>query len=102
MTETSVQLNMRPLWRRVLLLPQTFFRHLRIAGNVSLLERVRVAWSLAAVTGQSVRLRHWQTGHEWKFVRNIYGDEINYSGGMRSIYRCHCGKVKFAESLHDD
>ena len=27
------------------------------------------------------------------FVRNIYGDEINHAGGMRSIWVCRgCGK----------
>lgn len=29
--------------------------------------------------------------HEWKFVRNIYGDEINVCNGDRSVWRCdHC------------
>ena len=31
--------------------------------------------------------------HEWEFVRNIYGDEINLAGGRRSWWRCkRCGK----------
>lgn len=36
----------------------------------------------------------------WKFVRNIYGDEINYTNA-RSIYKCEkCGKYKFSQTLH--
>jgi hypothetical protein len=32
--------------------------------------------------------------HEYEFVRNIHGDEINWCGGHRSIWRCKkCGKV---------
>lgn len=32
--------------------------------------------------------------HEWEFVRNIYGDEINAAGGNRSWWRCRkCGKL---------
>lgn len=47
-----------------------------------------------------LRLKHWRVGHVWQFVRNIYGDEINYADGMRSVYRCDCGKVKYCPSLH--
>lgn len=32
--------------------------------------------------------------HEYEFVRNIYGDEINWAGGKRSWWRCRkCGKL---------
>lgn len=32
--------------------------------------------------------------HEYEFVRNIYGDEINHSGGMRSLWKCpKCGRT---------
>ena len=38
--------------------------------------------------------------HEYKFVRNIYGDEINLWGGKRSVWRCHkCGKVTGGDLL---
>ena len=31
--------------------------------------------------------------HDFEFVRNIYGDEINHAGGRRSWWRCRkCGK----------
>ncbi len=34
------------------------------------------------------------------FVENIYGDRINVSGGMRSIWRCRdCGKDIFRPDL---
>jgi hypothetical protein len=36
-----------------------------------------------------------------KFVRNIYGDEINWSGGKRSIWKCaDCGEIIFSEHLY--
>jgi hypothetical protein len=38
---------------------------------------------------------------ELKFVRNIYGDEINTAGGDRSIWRCqHCNKLVYQGKLH--
>ena len=38
--------------------------------------------------------------HEYEFVRNIYGDEINHVGGKRSWWRCvKCGKWKTGEHL---
>lgn len=41
--------------------------------------------------------------HEWKFCRNIYGDEINAAGGKRSLWRCaKCGKFKLMEALYRD
>ena len=39
--------------------------------------------------------------HEYKFVRNIYGDEINTHNGMRSEWRCiKCGHVQYREDYH--
>lgn len=38
--------------------------------------------------------------HEYEFVRNIHGDEINHMGGKRSIWRCKkCGKFKYKYEL---
>ena len=35
------------------------------------------------------------------FVRNIYGDEINWAGGKRSIWKCNdCGKIIFNDELN--
>jgi hypothetical protein len=43
--------------------------------------------------------RHPNTG--LAFVRNIHGDEINFSGGNRSIWRCgHCGSYRYKAHLH--
>lgn len=37
--------------------------------------------------------------HEMVFVRNIYGDEILYSG-KRSVWRCQkCGKISWQDAL---
>lgn len=34
--------------------------------------------------------------HEFKFIRNVYGDEVNHLGGYRSISQCvHCGKKEY-------
>ena len=39
--------------------------------------------------------------HDYEFVRNIYGDEINQCGGYRSIWQCcKCGKYMYSETLH--
>lgn len=39
--------------------------------------------------------------HEYKFVRNIYGDEINQHNGMRSIWKCiKCDKIQYREDYH--
>ncbi len=39
--------------------------------------------------------------HEYVFVRNIYGDEINAKGGMRSVWRCKkCGCIQYGRSLY--
>ncbi len=38
--------------------------------------------------------------HEYEFVRNIYGDEINLCGGYRSIWKCKkCGKIEYRKNL---
>ena len=38
--------------------------------------------------------------HEYEFVRNIYGDEINACGGYRSIWTCKkCGKIEYRKNL---
>lgn len=38
--------------------------------------------------------------HEYEFVRNIYGDEINTCGGYRSIWKCKkCGKIEYCKKL---
>ena len=38
--------------------------------------------------------------HDYVFVRNIYGDEINIAGGKRSWWRCRkCGKWKLRSQL---
>jgi hypothetical protein len=40
-------------------------------------------------------------GHWLVHIRNIYGDEINYRGGKRSVWKCHnCGAVKLRDHLH--
>lgn len=36
--------------------------------------------------------------HHYINYRNIHGDEINWSGGKRTIYRCiKCGNWKFID-----
>jgi hypothetical protein len=40
-------------------------------------------------------------GHWLVHVRNIHGDEINYRGGKRSVWRCaNCGAMKLRDHLH--
>lgn len=40
--------------------------------------------------------------HQFEFVRNIYGDQINSWGGKRSIWACrHCGKLQGRDELHE-
>ena len=40
---------------------------------------------------------------EVRFWANLYGDEINLSGGKRSLWGCaECGKVQARDDLHDD
>ena len=39
--------------------------------------------------------------HDYQFVRNIYGDEINQCGGYRSIWQCSkCGRYKYCKRLY--
>ena len=41
--------------------------------------------------------------HDWKFVRNIYGDEINHCGGYRSLWECRkCGRLQWREQLYKE
>lgn len=48
-------------------------------------------------------IRRFFCRHEWEFVRNIYGDEINHVGGKRSMWRCvKCGKVTYGARLMKD
>ena len=53
---------------------------------------------------RALRARHycWKTGgHVDRFVRNIYGDQINYHNGMRSEWRCNCcGRYKLRPELN--
>ena len=40
-------------------------------------------------------------GHDYIFVRNIYGDEINQCGGYRSLWQCmKCGKYMYSKALY--
>ena len=39
--------------------------------------------------------------HNYIFVRNIYGDEINQCGGYRSLWQCmKCGKYMYSKALY--
>jgi len=39
--------------------------------------------------------------HKLEHVRNIHGDEINFRGSKRSVWRCStCGSVKLRDNLH--
>lgn len=39
--------------------------------------------------------------HDYVFVRNIYGDEINRCGGYRSLWQCvKCGKYMYSKALY--
>lgn len=38
---------------------------------------------------------------EQRFIRNIYGDEINHCNGSRSVWQCKkCGTIVFGNSLN--
>ena len=40
--------------------------------------------------------------HNYEFIRNIYGDEVNMRDGARSIWQCHkCRKYKYEKELYD-
>ena len=46
-------------------------------------------------------IKSWFCKHEYEFVRNIHGDEINWCGGYRSIWRCKkCGNIQYREELN--
>lgn len=39
--------------------------------------------------------------HDYIFIRNIYGDEINQRGGNRSLWQCmKCGKYMYSKALY--
>lgn len=41
--------------------------------------------------------------HDYRFIRNIYGDEVVYSGWNRSRWMCrYCNKLKYSPSLHEE
>ena len=45
-------------------------------------------------------IKEWRCEHDYEFVRNIYGDEINWCGGYRSEWRCKkCGKSEYRRYL---
>lgn len=40
-------------------------------------------------------------GHDWRFSRNIHGDEIMHRGWKRSEWRCErCKKYEYRDDLH--
>lgn len=40
--------------------------------------------------------------HDYQLVRNIYGDEINYTGYKRSIFKCSkCNKYIYRDYLYE-
>ena len=46
-------------------------------------------------------IKRWTCKHEFTHLRNIYGDEINAAGGMRSWWKCkRCGKYELRPYLH--
>jgi hypothetical protein len=62
---------------------------------------IKEYWPKASIA--QVRAR-WQCfrsgGHALKWVRNIYGDEINARNGMRSEWKCtHCGSYQMWPEL---
>jgi len=39
--------------------------------------------------------------HDFVFMYNLYGDEINSWDGNRSLWQCkHCGRIQAREKLH--
>lgn len=46
-------------------------------------------------------IQNFGCDHDYNFVRNIYGDEINAHNGMRSEWRCiKCGHIQYRDDLH--
>ncbi len=47
-------------------------------------------------------IRALRCTHRYEWFRNIYGDEIIYSGYKRSVWRCRfCGKYRYEDHMHD-
>ncbi len=45
-------------------------------------------------------IKSWFCKHEYEFIRNIHGDEINWCGGYRSIWICKkCGNIQYRNEL---
>jgi len=45
-------------------------------------------------------IKSWFCKHEYKHIRNIYGDQINYCGGHRSLWECKkCHKLQYRDYL---
>lgn len=41
-------------------------------------------------------VKQFRCDHDYEFVRNIYGDEINQHNGYRSLWVCKkCGKEQY-------
>ena len=48
-------------------------------------------------------IKHLLCKHEYEFVRNIYGDEINHVSGARSWWLCKkCEKMALGAHLHEE
>ena len=48
-------------------------------------------------------LQRYGCEHDWKWVHNIYGDQINYHGGKRSLWECQkCGKREYKYELYPE
>lgn len=44
------------------------------------------------------RLHNSRLSCQWRFVRNVYGDEINALDGVRSIWRCrYCDALGYGD-----
>ena len=45
-------------------------------------------------------IKSWFCKHEYKHIRNIYGNQINYCGGHRSLWECKkCHKLQYRDYL---
>lgn len=46
--------------------------------------------------------KKYTCNHDYEYVRNLYGDEINYYNGKRSVWKCSkCGKIEFRDYLYE-
>ncbi|RJP48710.1 MAG: hypothetical protein C4586_08305 [Anaerolineaceae bacterium] len=62
-------------------------------GRVINLVKANLRWLADRVTC-------FQEGHVWKHAYNLYGDQIMYSGGMRSVWKCQrCNKTESRKDL---